>query len=200
MEKKVKGKIYQEPSPRALKALALYRENGFNKQKALLDAGYSAVTAKTPSKFFKSYAIQQIVKDTCGVRPEHIIQRLKKFAYTRKIVHADFPLHIDEVAENEKDTATKMTDDDIRDYVQNAGGVVWRIVHDKAKRRAFYYVDNVSTNLEAIEKLINIIGMYAPKQTETKTDVNLNFSLSRLRERVEMKGIDIIRDVTPQDE
>lgn len=58
------------------KALANLVENGGNISKAMRDAGYSAATAKTPTKLTQSQAFQYYMQEA-GVTDEKLVQVLK---------------------------------------------------------------------------------------------------------------------------
>ena len=86
-----------------------------------------------------------------------------------------------------------MTDADIRDFLAGVNCTVYRIVHGEQARHVYYYGDDTKASLDAIEKFINLYGMYAPKKSEDKVNIAVQFSLTDLRKRMDSTGVDIIK-------
>lgn len=58
-----------------IKAIKNVVDNGGNKQKALLDAGYSEAVAKTPSKVFGSKVVENYLEEN-GITKEKVSEKL----------------------------------------------------------------------------------------------------------------------------
>lgn len=65
----------RELTQKQIKAIKNVVENGGNKQKALLDAGYSKAVAKTPSKVFGSRVVGHHLEES-GITKEKIHEKL----------------------------------------------------------------------------------------------------------------------------
>jgi hypothetical protein len=87
----------------------------------------------------------------------------------------------------------KLSDDDIREFIAGQNGTVFKIIHSDTARHVYFYTDDTRASLEATEKIINLFGLYAPKRSEVKGEVNVSFSLSGLRKMVEDNNIEIIK-------
>src|SRR4051812_41608401 len=62
----------------------------------------------------------------------------------------------------------QLTDADIREMFEELGTPVRRIVHGDMVRHVYYWAENHMANLDAIDKIINLFGLYVPKRLETK--------------------------------
>ena len=79
---------------------------------------------------------------------------------------------------------------------EELGCKVRNITHGDMARHVYYWVDNDGVQLEAIEKIINLHGIYAPKKLDTKATIGV-FSLSSLRKKMEDEGYTILPGVGP---
>lgn len=86
----------------------------------------------------------------------------------------------------------QLTDDDIRELLADVNCVVRRIVHGDNARHVYFWTDNDKAQLDAIDKIINLYGLYAPKKTEQKTETIHKFSMAGLRKRAIDSGRDVI--------
>ena len=192
------------PSERQMLAVQYLGENGRNKGEALRKAGYSVAVQRQPHKVFDSVAVQGILENI--IKPEHLIGRLKRHVYARRAFHMTLPTFNPEKAVqreaealetgedmSEQTRGEQMTDADIRDFLAGVNCTVYRIVHGEQARHVYYYGDDTKASLDAIEKFINLYGMYAPKKTEDKVNIAVQFSLTDLRKRMDSTGVDIIK-------
>lgn len=192
------------PSERQMLAVQYLGENGRNKGEALRKAGYSVAIQRQPHKVFDSVAVQGLLQDV--MKPEHILGRLKRHVYARRAFHMTLPTYNPEKAVqreaealetgedvSEQTRGEQMTDADIRDFLAGVNCTVYRIVHGEQARHVYYYGDDSKASLDAIEKFINLYGMYAPKKVDMGGKVDVQFSLTDLRKRMDSTGVEIIR-------
>ena len=192
------------PSERQLLAVQYLAENPRNKGEALRKAGYGKDAIAHPSRVFSSETIQGLLYDV--MKPEHILGRLKRHVYARRSVHMTFPTFNPEKSKeraemdeaegtdsSEKIRGEQMTDAEIREFIEGQNGTVHKIVHGETARHVYFYTDDTKASLDAIEKFINLYGMYAPKKTEDKQTIAVQFSLTDLRKRMDETGVEIIK-------
>jgi len=192
------------PSERLKTALDYLGQYGGSKANALRHAGYSEKIARNPQRVFNTETVQGILESI--IKPEHLVGRLKRHVYARRSVHMTFPTFNPEKSKeraemdeaegtdsSEKIRGEQMTDAEIREFIEGQNGTVHKIVHGETARHVYFYTDDTKASLDAIEKFINLYGMYAPKKTEVKADVHHEFSLTDLRKRMDETGVEIIK-------
>lgn len=195
----------RKPSAKQAKAIKHWLENGGSKGEALQAAGYSEAMALNPQKVFNSPAVQTLL-DAAGINPVSVLQQLERKAYARKLEHMTFPpyspekareheVKADETLEDlsEQIRGEQLTDTDIREMFDELGMSVRRIVHGDMVRHVYYWAENHMANLDAIDKIINLFGLYAPKRLETKNAHTVGvWSMADLRKKMQENDVRII--------
>ncbi|OGG65130.1 hypothetical protein A2Z56_02465 [Candidatus Kaiserbacteria bacterium RIFCSPHIGHO2_12_45_16] len=193
------------PSERQKLAVMLLGENGGNKRKAALDAGYSQKMADNPKRIFGSEGVQELMA-SIGVTPQSVLKVIERHTKARKPVHMVFPTYdpekalewqkqseIDLVDRSLKIRKSQMTDEDLRLFIEGNNGVVFRITHSETARHVYYWHDDAKAQLKAAEMFKDMLGLDAPKKVDLKGQVNHTFSLSGLRQNMERNGYEIIK-------
>jgi hypothetical protein len=185
-----RGEYNVDPTPMQIAAVRNWVEGGRTKGEALREAGYSEATAIKPSRVFNSAGVKAILDDA-GVEIVPIIQELKSMVFrSGKIDYMVFPAFIDGSNRNPfedeepEDEGEQLTDEEIRQMIHEAGGMVKQIKHTKSQRHVWFFIADNKAKLEAIEKLINLHGIYAPKRTDMKVSVGV---FTSFRERMEKR-------------
>jgi hypothetical protein len=185
-----RGKYNVEPNARQVEAVRILVETGSTKADAIRGAGYSEAYARQPHKVFNSAGVKAILDDA-GVEIVPIIQELKSMVFrSGKIDYMVFPAFIDGSNRNPfedeepEDEGEQLTDEEIRQMIHEAGGMVKQIKHTKSQRHVWFFIADNKAKLEAIEKLINLHGIYAPKRTDMKVSVGV---FTSFRERMEKR-------------
>ena len=163
---------------------------GANKGDALRMAGYADSVAVHPKQVFNSPAVQGIL-ERAGIDIDTVMRRLNHIAsHAGKVQCVEFPpyrtsafnpLEDEEVPD---DDAENLTDEEIKSQLTAFGAFVAQIKHTKACRYVIYFEPDSRNQLDAIEKIINLHGIYAPKQTEVKVSVGV---FSSYREKMEKR-------------
>lgn len=187
-----------------------YRTGGtIHKGQALIDAGYSEVTAQEPSRIFGSPTVLALM-DKMGLSERDFAEGHKKLLNMQRGEHMTFPPFNDEEEEIEEDIddldsedempnghtkrrGERMTDAQIRDFIQSFGGTVHRIVHGDAMRHVYYRVPDARALKDALDMGYNLRGSYAPKRVEGKHDHRVGvFSMKELRKKMQKNGVPFI--------
>ena len=204
------------------RALQTWLENGGTKADAMREVGYSESMALNPQKVFNTpYAMEKLAEagvDLNGAlkqlnrkvksrRLDHMtFPPFNKEKHDKSINGIDSEELISDL--NDEDIAKidefgssinigekkgeQLTDDDIREMLADVNCVVRRIVHGEMARHVYFWTDNDKAQLDAIDKIINLYGLYAPKKTEQKTETIHKFSMAGLRKRALESGRDVI--------
>lgn len=182
----------REPTMRQVEAVAYMLANGSSKAESLRAVGYSEAVARQPHKVFNSPAVQGIL-ERAGVDIDDVVRRLKNISERAgKVEFIMFPAYknpedfnpFEDGADEAPDDGSQLTDDDIRETIKAYGGAVAHIRHGKKGRQVVYFAPDTRNQLEAMEKIINIHGIYAPKRTDLKVSVGV---FSSFRERMEKR-------------
>ncbi len=190
----------RKPSMRQLRAVERYiAENGGKpKGDILREVGYAEPTALTPAKVFESRAVVKLMQEM-GVTEKTGVEILQRHINAKMPVHFTFPpFRTEEEAKDGEDGnigdkfGEQMTDEQIREYLKEAGCVVTRIIHGDIARHVYCYTHNTKAQLEATDMIFNLLGAYAPKKIEGKHDHRVGiFSMKELRAKMKEKGISI---------
>ena len=189
----------REPTIKQAEAIATHVANGGSKADALRAVGYSEAIARNPQRVFNSPIVQAILEEA-GVEIVPLIRDLHRMAKTAgKVDYAEFPPLRDQEDfnpfEDEEDTSgdEQLSDEEIRTMIEEKGGFVKYIKHTKRGRHVWFFAPDNKSKLEAMEKLINLHGIYAPKRTDLKVTVGVFTSYREKMEqrRKEGKIIDI---------
>lgn len=148
--KKVDGRSNREPSLRAKKAAKNMIENGGNKYKALIDAGYSEGYARNAYKFTNQSTTQDILDELMprGLIVDTHVQLMK----ASKLEYQIFPV----------DTPEK----EIDEIISAAGCKVQRKRKTKFAIHVWYYVPDNRARKDAIDMAYKLRGEFAPEKFE----------------------------------
>lgn len=159
-------------TPRQKIAIAKYIEMGqANKFMALVEAGYSPNTAKTPDKVFGSRGFQELLETE--LPDSMLLQTHKDLMKSTRIDHMVFPLgpkDDDDInmsgptpnAKNPMDQVkverTTLTDAEITAILAEVGAKVRRIVHGQTARHVYFWVANDKARQDALKLAYEIKG------------------------------------------
>lgn len=179
------------------KAIAKVVENGGNVSKAMVDAGYSAATAKTPQKLTESKGWDELMGDLLS--DKKLIEKHDSLLNSTRLDHMLFPLGprtekekktVDALPENLKTLLdadlqlmeTELSDDDIRSMLEEVNCKVRRIVHGQSARHVYFWSADNKARKEALDMAYKLKGKYAPEKRHVV--VEENSPLSRADEEV----------------
>lgn len=210
--------MLQDKTPLSMKdrAIQTWLAKGGNKSDAMREVGYSETMARNPQKIFNTeYAME--VLERAGVDLDGALKQLNRKVTSRRLDHLVFPCFNEKKADesikgdisddllddlNDTDSGVfentgkkhgeQLTDDDIREMLLEVNCIVRKIIHGDTARHVYFWTDNDKAQLEAIDKIINLHGLYAPKKTEQKNTNVFQFSMSGLRKKAIDSGNDII--------
>lgn len=183
----VKGQKYKvKPKDIHRKVLDNLSENGGNKYKALIDAGYSEVTANSPDKVIETKGFQQLLEERLS--DDKLTSVHESLLTARKIEHMIYPTY-DPAKAKEREQKMKddcsddtevvkgeqMTDKEIRDLHSELGEEVKKIVHGESARHVYYWSFDNATRDKALDKAYKLKGSYAP---EKRANVNMNIDVT----------------------
>lgn len=197
------------------RAIQIWGEKGGSKADALREAGFSNKIIDNPQRVFNTpYAMEVLEK--AGVDLDGALKQLNRKVKSRSLDNMTFPPFNKEKHDksingensdglkndlNDTDSSDsentgekrgeQLTDDDIREMLSEVNCTVRKIVHGSQARYVYFWTDNDKAQLDAIEKIINLHGLYAPKKTEQKIQTTHTFSMAGLRK----KAIDIGEDI-----
>ncbi len=196
----------QTPSTRQLLALQNLSENGGNKGKALLDAGYSKSVAKTPSRVFGLPTVAAFL-DADGLTKELAIG-LRDLLNMYKSERMTFPPDDPSVEQWKKVVGTgedaytisnRTTDDDIHEMFAETGCRVVSIVHRKNDRLVQFFSRDGRALAQALDMGFKIRGAYAPTRVYQAPDDGQPHSLKDIRERRVVDSARLGLDSLPAD-
>lgn len=197
-EVKTKKEYNLEPTSMQLKAIEIWVESGrtISKGEALRRAKYSEASAKQPSRVFNSPAVMGLL-ELSNIDPIRTLNQLDRKTRARHLDHMVFPpfnsgkherKQNGEDVENEENKGEKrgeqLTDADIIEMLEETGCKVRKIVHGDLSRHVYFWTDDNKSQLDAIDKVMLLYGLYAPRRSEVKATVG-HFSLSQLRKQHE---------------
>lgn len=153
------------------KAFKIWVEGGGNitKAEALRQAGYGKSTINKPSRVFKPILIEPILKDA-NINLAGALNILSNQTSAKKLERITFPFQV--------------TDSEIETLFKEEGIKVVSIINNKKDKVVFYWADNNTTQLRAIDIIMKLYGLYPPKRKEQKRFIS-TFSLSELRKQKE---------------
>lgn len=161
---------------------------------------------------FDSPRVQTLIEEY-GLDLKPSIDRLKGAAKAKRYTTRNFPAY------REGDEAS-LNDEQVKEmfaemgftvhYIEYVRGAIPRSIADEdsdsieddfsderpikeRKLHMSHYADMV--NLEAIEKIINLHGMYAPKKIDTRIGV---FSMADMRKKMREEGVSIVEYEQPE--
>lgn len=191
-------------------AIAYWLEHGGSKGDAMRAVGYSEAMALNPNRVFGSAGVRTLAEGT-GAGEAAAIEAVKRNLEARRTNHATFPPYspekkleyeqrTNELGEDHTEVVRgqQMTDADIRDYFTSINCEVYRIVHGEQMRHVYFYSHDSKAQLDAADKIFQLLGSYAPKKSEVKAQVGI-FSLSDLRKKANEHGVTFIDEAGPVD-
>lgn len=141
MENKVK------PTQKQAKAIQNVVDNGGNVSKAMLDAGYSPATAKTPQKLTNSKAWEVLMEKNL---PDKVLAKVhKQLLKSTNIEHMVFPLNI--------------SDEEIKELLQSVNCVVKKFQHSETQTHVWFWASNDKSRKEALDMAYKLKGHYKDK-------------------------------------
>ncbi len=205
-----------KPSIRAKKAFDIMSENGGIISKAMVEAGYSPVTAATPSKLTDSKGWKELMDE--HLSDESLAQKHKELLNSTKIEHMIFPLgpkgeddinlsggrtpsEDDDEEEEEKFVErTTLTDEEIKVMLSEVNCKVRRIVHGETARHVYYWAADNKARKDALDMGYKLKGAYAPeKKVVGHVDLNEEPTITdEITAKYEEEMRISILDVTPR--
>jgi len=169
----------RKASVKARKAFDIMVENGGVVSTAMIEAGYSPATAKTPQKLTQSKAWQELMAEYL---PDHeIAEKHKQLLNSTTVDHMVFPLgpkgeddvnlsggRSDTNADKKdeiKVERTTLTDQEIKDMLAEVGCKVRRIVHGETARHVYFWTADSKARKDAIDMAYKLKGSYAPEKS-----------------------------------
>ena len=183
-------------SERAKVAVAYLLENGGkNKGEALRKAGYSEAIVKNPQAIFNSEGVQQLMGEI-GLDVNELVQSINRKRKAKRYKTVTVPLYAGDVDENkvkDKVETSSLNDGQLIEIFEATGAEVMAIDVRNTTRVVWLLIDDESRQNDAEKKIIDIIGINAPKRVDMKADVVHQFSLSSLRKQMDENGVEIIQ-------
>ena len=164
-------------SVKAKKAFDIMVENGGVVSTAMVQAGYSPATAKTPQKLTESKGWQQLMAEY--LPDEDVAERHRELMNSTKLDHMVFPLgpkgEDDENfsgarpnQENKNEDfieRTSLTDEEIKEMLADIGCKVRRVVHGETARHVYFWTADNKARKDAIDMAYKLKGTYAPEKS-----------------------------------
>lgn len=189
-----KPKQKRKPSVRAKKAFDKMVENGGVVSTAMIAAGYSENTAKTPQKLTESRAWQDLMEDYLS--DEAITQKHKELLQSSRLEHMTFRTGAKNAEERDKHNEEKqakaiaegkefkpdesMTDEEIIEMLADINCTVRRIEHGEMARHVYFWSADNKARKDAIDMAYKLKGSYA---AEKKVNLNIEIDSSpRIKE------------------
>lgn len=170
-------------------------DGGISKRKALLKAGYSQAVADNPARVFNSPAVADLL-DKAGVNARTVVSRVYKKMWKRSLRKFNFPrytadVEVDEDGKPDRETSS-LTEGDIIAILEAGGFKVLNIEHKNNSRVVWCSEDNTQVQGEAESKMLDLLGIRAPRRIEGDIKVENVFSLSGLRTQMEANNFEVI--------
>lgn len=178
--KKGKQKKKVHATPRQIKAIKIMAENGGNGSQAMLAAGFSPATAKTPSKLTSSKAFQELAQEL--LPDDLLLGKHKRLLNAHKLEHMTFPLGpeaVDSDEAEEKDDSpfapeqTSLTDAQIIKLIADVGCTVKQIVHGQQARHVYFWAPDNKAQHAAIDLGYRVRGKMKENVT-VPVQINVN--------------------------
>jgi hypothetical protein len=184
-------------SERAKVAVAYLLENGGkNKGEALRYAGYSEAIVKNPHVVFNSPAVQTLFGEI-NLDVNEVVHSINKKRHAKRYKTVTVPLYAGDVTQpdgkDSKIETSSLNDGQLIAIFEATGAEVMAIDVRSTTRVVWLLIDDTDRQKDAEKKIIDIIGINAPKRVDMKADVVHQFSLSSLRKQMDDEGIEIIQ-------
>lgn len=177
----------RKPTIRQVRAVENLVENGGkNKGEAIRGAGYSETMVKNPDRVFGSPTVRKVLEKLGMVDETEPIKTLRKNLKAKTPVNFVFPPF--------REPEECLTDQQIRDYLNEGGITVSKIVHGDMERRVYGYADNPNAQLRAADMILKIFGSYAPNKVVGKHAHAVGImSMRELRESMREAGVSVLQ-------
>lgn len=159
----------------------LVAEGGKSQAEILRKAGYSDKIISNPKLVFNSPAVMELM-ESAGIDPTRALRQLNEHLTSRK-----YRVMILNHSVNEPPS-----EEEIEKITEEIGWKLMRVERGLLETRLMLSSNDTYTQLDAIEKIINIFGIYAPKKIETKNDHRVGvFSMADLRKNMQENGFEL---------
>lgn len=177
----------RQPTVRQVRAVENLVENGGkNKGLAIREAGYSEAMVKNPDRVFGSPTVRKVLEKLGVVDETEPVKALRENLKAKTPVNFVFPPF--------REPEECLTDQQIRDYLNEGGITISKIVHSDASRRVYGYADNPNAQLRAADMILKIFGAYAPKTVSSKNVHAVGImSMHELRESMREAGVSVLQ-------
>lgn len=166
----------RHPTIRQQRAILNLVENGGNMSKAIKDAGYSDAMAKNPDRVFAVPVVQSVL-DKIGLSASEVLEVIRRKLDAKKFVQVAFSDDLE------------LSDEDIKDYLQEANYCVIQIVSGKGQRVAMCVVNDSMVQLRAANILVRIMGFVPSRQRGSDSSHSTNDRSIALRSMVTRHNI-----------
>lgn len=185
--KKGKKRKQVHATPRQIKAIQIMAENGGNGSQAMIAAGFSPATAKTPSKLTSSKAFQELANEF--LPDDLLLGRHQRLLNAHRLDHMVFPLGpktrdlkkpakkltaAQQILQEQEDKLhTSLTDKEIIKMLADLGCSVRRIVHGEQGRHVYFWSPDNKAQHAAIDLGYRVRGKMKENVT-VPVQINVN--------------------------
>ncbi len=153
----------RKPTIKQARAIQNVVENGGNVYKAMIDAGYSPATAKTPQKLTTSKAWETLMEENL---PDEVLAKVHKQLLSSTFIdHMVFPLNI--------------TDEEITDILESVNCRVKKFQHSETQTHVWFWCSNDKSRQSALDMAYKLKGHYKDKPVG---DTHYHFNLEKKKE------------------
>jgi len=168
---------------RQKKAIAKVVENGGIVSKAMVESGYSPLTAKTPSKLTDSKAWSELMDK--HLNDNDLAKKHNELLGSTRLDHMVFPplrSKDEETTEDEEEVFHEgamdnesLSDQDIIDLLETVNCKVKKIVHGEMQRHVYFWSADSKARKEALDMAYKLKGRYVKEQPEPPSPLNATF-------------------------
>lgn len=130
------------------RALGHLVENGGNVYRAMISAGYSHATAKTPQKLTESKGFLELLEES--LPDNQLLKVHNRLLHTKRIDHMVFPLSI--------------TDEEITELVESVDGTMRKVIHGETAKHAYWWVPNDKARHDALKLAYDLKGKLGKRE------------------------------------
>lgn len=130
------------PTDRQREVAKYLLEGESNLYGAMVKAGYSPATARTPQRLTQSRGWQQIMDET--LNDDMLSEVHSELLKSKAIDHLVFPL--------------AMTDEEITELVESVGGTVRKFMHGETANHVWFWAPNTKARQDALKLAYDIKG------------------------------------------
>ena len=168
-------------------------ENGGIVSTAMVEAGFSPATAKTPQKLTESKGWKELVQE--HLSDDLIAKRHAELLNSQYLDHMTFPLGPEFTADKEKyvkqakkdgtkEKGQVLSDEEIKALLATVNCTVRRVVHGESARHVYFWSPDNKARKDAVDMAYKLKGNYAPEKS-----VNVN---------VEIEADDVVKKLAEQ--